>query len=157
MRVIFKRNGKAQGFTLVELLIVLIIIGVLAGMLMLAMGASKDKFTATKIMSNLRTIKSSIAIYQSDTGKTIPEDGKLITLGNGTSSLDKYVDNAPNGYFVYRDTSKFCILFDGNASDPKIEKDSGVWDSLSKMNEDIGLSVDKENAKVYMYLAKDSK
>lgn len=157
MRVIFKRSGKARGFTLVELLIVLIIIGILAGMLMLAMGASKDKFTATKIMSNLRTIKSSVAIYQSDTGKTIPEDGKIITLGNGTSSLDKYVDNAPNGYFVYRDASKFYIMFDGDKADPKIENDSGVWDSLLKMNEDIGLSVDKGNARVYMYLAKGSK
>ena len=100
MRVIFKRNGKAQGFTLVELLIVLIIIGVLAGMLMLAMGASKDKFTATKIMSNLRTIKSSIAIYQSDTGERI--EG-TIELGNG-GSLDKYVSPAPTGYSVTRES-----------------------------------------------------
>lgn len=149
-----KSTCKAKGFTLVELLIVLIIIGVLAGMMMLAMGASRDKFTATKIMSDMRNIKSSIALYQSDTGQPIPV-GYDKVIGTTGSSIDKYLSSTPKGYRVKRnDDNDFFVVFEGTKADPVIDASSGVWDSLSKMNNDIGLSVDKSDAKVYMYLVK---
>ena len=79
---------KAKGFTLVELLIVIIIIGILAGMLLLAVGSATDKAEATKIVNALRNYKSASLMYYTD-HSSWPD-----TTGNWTDSLDMYVDRS---------------------------------------------------------------
>jgi general secretion pathway protein G len=66
MDKIIRKYRKSKGFTLVELLIVIIIIGILAGMMMLAAGSATDKAEATKIVSNLRNIKAAAIMYYAD-------------------------------------------------------------------------------------------
>lgn len=47
-------------------LIVIIIIGILAGMLLLAVGSATDKAEATKIVNALRNYKSATLMYYTD-------------------------------------------------------------------------------------------
>ena len=78
---------KRAGFTLVELLIVIIIIGILAGSMMLVAGSGTDKAEATKIVSNLRSLKSAALLYYAD------EAGKGTAVAiPAAASLDKYMD-----------------------------------------------------------------
>ena len=73
---------KSKGFTLVELLIVVIIIGILAGMMMLSTGSATAKAEATKIVSDMRNIKAAAIMYYADNSAWTGD----------IKSLDKYVD-----------------------------------------------------------------
>ena len=61
-----RRNG---GFTLVELLIVILIIGILAGLVLLAVGEARDNAEATRIVNDLRVLSSAARMYYVDKGE----------------------------------------------------------------------------------------
>ena len=82
MKKMLKR--KSKGFTLVELLIVIIIIGILAGMMMLSTGGATAKAEATKIVSDMRNMKAAAIMVYADNGEW-PND-------TTADSLDKYLD-----------------------------------------------------------------
>jgi general secretion pathway protein G len=79
-------KARKGGFTLVELLIVIMIIAILAGMMLLATGSATDGAEATKIVNDLRNLKSAALLYYADT-LTWPS-----TAAADISSLDKYAD-----------------------------------------------------------------
>lgn len=71
------------GFTLVELLVVVAIIGVLAGLLLPALSAAKGKAQAIRCTSNMRQFALAFQLYAGDHNDTIlpNQDGQRVPLG----------------------------------------------------------------------------
>ncbi len=63
-----------KGFTLVELLVVMVVVGILAGSLMLLFGSASNRSTATRMVSDLMTLKRASVIFFYDTGEWPDED-----------------------------------------------------------------------------------
>lgn len=57
------RFRRTRGFALNEMLIVILILAILMGMYMVAMGPAQDRTTATRITSDLDSLRSAVLAY----------------------------------------------------------------------------------------------
>ena len=111
-----KNFSNRKGFTLVELLIVIVVIGVLSAMMMLSSTEAVSSAKAADIISNLRNIKTAALEFYADNmsaltttnGETKLDQSKIPDIGTGgaewlgavikahPSIITKYLGNSNN-------------------------------------------------------------
>lgn len=72
---------RREGFTLVELLVVMVVVGILAGSLILVFGSANNRSSATRVVSDLMTLKRASVIFFYDTGEW-PEESDYEKLNS---------------------------------------------------------------------------
>lgn len=78
-----RRNRVHNNFTLLELLIVIAIIAILAGMLLPALNSAREKAHAISCMGNMKQIGQAVTMYVNDSEDFLPP---LDSGGNGSES-----------------------------------------------------------------------
>ncbi|AFM22592.1 prepilin-type N-terminal cleavage/methylation domain-containing protein [Acetomicrobium mobile DSM 13181] len=164
-----QRKGARRGFTLVELLIVIIIIGILAGAMMLVAGTSRDAAEASKIISDLRSVKAAAVMWLTENpnvtraswdgeGTPVPNVDLTTPLSDDPTPLNKYLDKPliPEKHnFLFEaadikvgeddtetegDESKATVWFLGyNLGENGANVREGVKTNLAKQAKSVGL------------------
>ena len=166
------RNMKRKGFTLVELLIVIVVIGVLSAMMMLSSTEAVTSARASNIVSNLRNLKTAAtAMYvdHQDGANALPTTETEYT-GTGANSMDvvvKYmnngggsssgtVDSNMKNYGIKKASDNSWFIYIKNVDDTKVQE------KLAGRAKSVGLlkTADSDdyyvsgNTAVYMFVLK---
>jgi prepilin-type N-terminal cleavage/methylation domain-containing protein len=93
-----QKNLLQKGFTLVELLVVIVILGILAAVVVFAVGGSTDKAKTNSCKAEKNTVESAVEAYRASTG-ALPPNG-VSDLVVGASNTNGFLRATPNNYTV---------------------------------------------------------
>jgi len=111
------RRGSRKGFTLIEILIVVIILGILAAIVIPQFSSASTQARTSALQSTVQTLRSQVALYKLQHGDTLPNivgannwaPLTATSVYNGTT-VGPYMQSVPtnslsNGFAVANGTS----------------------------------------------------
>lgn len=127
-------NRKQRGFTLIEIMVVVVIIGMLATMILPKVLGRQDEAFIAKAKSDIRAMSSSVKLYKLDNFKYPNALSELVTGGSkGRGYLDKVPKDPWGNQYQYAYPGshlEFDIWSsgaDGSAGGADAGQDIGNW------------------------------
>lgn len=111
-------NKNEKGFTLIELVVVIAILGILAALAVPKLGSSRDKAAKAAHNANVRTLQSAAMMFIADNGIPSDEDYKWDDSTH-TEDWEKYLQSwpeVPSGLTISDD--EYVVTFN---ADGKVE------------------------------------
>ena len=145
------------GFTLVELVIVIMVIGVLVGSLMLTRGDDGERGEAVRIVSDLRTLRMAALMYYADNMLSISEGV------NHIGSLDPYMKeelpaflSVPPGYSFENISGEWYVLhvFESGKEEVKARLER-MAESDRELQNEHKTSFRRGDARIRMFVRSD--
>jgi len=130
------KKKPSLAFTLIELLIVIIIIGILAGVMMLIVHSGNHAAEAAKIISDLRSLKSAAMLYYLDN-----PDGPAPQID---PDLKMRMDRPPDARYSIDESASGVIFAQCDLSSIS----SGIIDKLKKSDTAVELTSDDTIARI---------
>jgi prepilin-type N-terminal cleavage/methylation domain-containing protein len=122
-----KRARVSVAFTLVEMLVVIAVIGILAAILLPALGRAKESARATACLNNLRQVGTALQLYVQDNNNRLPVMYDAMVSTNAPSTNAATIDIVLTNYLgspkILRCRSDDKDLFEQTGS-------SYAWNSL---------------------------
>ncbi|MFP4482682.1 MAG: type II secretion system protein [Thermovirgaceae bacterium] len=135
----FVSAWKNNGFTLVEILIALVIIGILAGSMLLVFGPAKERALATKIVSDMRSLKVAAVMYYHEHNH-FPPGGEL-----SESFVQAYfgrqvpASGEERAWYEFEsESSKDCLVAVNLPDNPTLKRHIGKLAGESSLYQDTG-------------------
>lgn len=137
-----KNNNKQTGFTLLEIMVVIVILGVLASMIVPNLMGNKDKADRQKVVSDVIALENALDMYKLDNGEyPSTEQGleALVEQPSGTPEPrnyreDGYIKRLPqdpwgNDYILNSpgEHGKVDVLSIGQDREEGTDDDIGNW------------------------------
>ncbi|MEI6898021.1 MAG: type II secretion system major pseudopilin GspG [Psychromonas sp.] len=144
-----KYNKKQTGFTLLEIMVVIVILGVLASMVVPNLMANKDKADRQKVVSDLVALENALDMYRLDNNIYPTTDQGLEALLNKPNG-DPEPRNYPEGGYIKRLPedpwgNEYLLTYPGDHG--KIDVFSVGQDGEEDTDDDIGnWNLDGSNA-----------
>jgi general secretion pathway protein G len=117
--LVSKRN-RMSGFTLVEILIVVVILGILAAIIIPQFTNASQSAMSSSLLSQLQTVRSQLQLYQVQHNGSYPTLaqmwGNMTAATNadgtttGTPTLGPYLQQAPKNPFLVGNTNQTSVV-----------------------------------------------
>jgi prepilin-type N-terminal cleavage/methylation domain-containing protein len=115
-----RASGDDHGFTLLELLIVLVILGVMAAIVVFAVGGMDQASAVTACRSDYKTVETALGAYEGEKGSSATSVNQLVGvwLREPPGTSDGYVIgiDPSTGNVTVQSTSPAHAAADGNAN-----------------------------------------
>lgn len=141
---------STSGFTIVELLIVIVVIGILAAITIVSYNGIQTRATAASVSTGVKNIDKSLRVYAADKGWTVwPTDSTILTSGTNPS-IQRLINELP-GFSQYMQTaptiagvpaSNWTYDNDGDTKTACASKYSGTNIVLTGVTDAVAASVD---------------
>lgn len=137
--VINKVNMK-RGFTLIELIVVIAIIGLLAAVVLTSLGVSRSRAEMTRVLADYKSVANALELYRQANGGSYPgivDDTITIESLINTYGLDQYLKQTPS---VSPSVVLITPLFSDSTMNYTLNGDVRYWCGETSSNQDYVIS-----------------